>query len=317
MKEIGGYIEYEYNHGEMLHGDAIHLNCARRAFSYLIKSHNIKKIWIPKLSCSSVAEPFVRAGCEYKYYSLSNGFSPDIEAIPSEEWIVIINYYGQIDNNTVQNIRRSHPKIIIDNTQAYFQIPIPDLDTIYSCRKYFGVTDGALLYTNSKLLDYFEKDESFIRMRYLMGRLERSASEFYSEYVENNEMFDNEPIKQMSKLTENILHGIDYNYIKEKRTVNFKYLHNQLKDDNELSLIIPDGPYMYPFYCKNGKDIRKKLQEEKIYIPTLWPDVFDICQDNEKEYDLAQNILPLPIDQRYGEEEMEYIVGKIRKIINK
>lgn len=41
MKEIGGYIEFEYAHGEMLHGDAVLLNCGRRTFSYLVKSREI------------------------------------------------------------------------------------------------------------------------------------------------------------------------------------------------------------------------------------------------------------------------------------
>ena len=43
MEEIGGYIEFEYNHGMMLHENSIHLNCGRRAFSYLVRSRNKKK----------------------------------------------------------------------------------------------------------------------------------------------------------------------------------------------------------------------------------------------------------------------------------
>jgi len=54
---------------------------------------------------------------------------------------------------------------------------------------------------------------------------------------------------------------------------------------------------MYPFYCKKGAVVRKTLQASKIYIPTLWPDVFDICSFDSLEYDYAISILPLPVDQ--------------------
>ena len=33
MKEYGGYIELEINHGEMLHEGAVALNCGRKCIS--------------------------------------------------------------------------------------------------------------------------------------------------------------------------------------------------------------------------------------------------------------------------------------------
>lgn len=171
------------------------------------------------------------------------------------------------------------------------------------------------MYTDQKL-EIEEQDESYKRMNFLLGRYERSASEFYNEYVENNHLFQNEPIKKMSKLTKNLLHGIDYDFIKEKRTRNFAYLHDQLREINKLSLTIPEGAYMYPLYVEDGTRIRKELQKEKIYIPTLWPAVFNICREDELEYDLAKNILPLPVDQRYSIQEMDYLVKEILKCIN-
>lgn len=315
-KEIGGYIEIEYNHGNMLHENAVHLNCGRRAFSYLIRSKSISKVWVPKLTCGSVIEPFKTEGCEVNFYSVDHDFQPQLENIPTEEWIVLINYYGQISNEKIRDIAVRHPKLIIDNTQAYFQLPIEKLDTIYTCRKFLGVSDGAFLYTSSISYDVtLEVDESFERMTFLMGRFERTASEFYGMYAQNNDLFDNEPIKKMSKLTENILRGIDYEFIRSRRTENFRYLDEKLKDINRLKLTISDGAFMYPFYIKNGEKIRKQLQQKKIYIPTLWPDVFDICKDTDLEYDMAANILPIPVDQRYSIEDMKYIVSEVLQCI--
>ena len=73
---------------------------------------------------------------------------------------------------------------------------------------------------------------------------------------------------------------------------------------------------MYPLYLENGAEIREKLQAMKIYIPTLWPSVFALCGKMEPEYDMAKNILPLPVDQRYWTEEMEYLADEVRKCID-
>ena len=85
-------------------------------------------------------------------------------------------------------------------------------------------------------------------------------------------------------------------------------MHEKLRSMNKLTLMIPDGAFMYPLYVSNGDRIRKELQREKIYIPTLWPSVFKICGETELEYDLAKNVLPLPVDQRYNELQMADIV---------
>ncbi|MBO5560987.1 MAG: hypothetical protein J6A07_05000, partial [Firmicutes bacterium] len=65
--------------------------------------------------------------------------------------------------------------MIIDNTQAYFQMPVNGVDTFYTCRKFFGVTDGAVLYTASAVDTELDIDESYTRMTYILGRFERSA----------------------------------------------------------------------------------------------------------------------------------------------
>ena len=71
---------------------------------------------------------------------------------------------------------------------------------------------------------------------------------------------------------------------------------------------------MYPLWIKNGAAVRKKLQAEKIYIPTLWPNVLRQLPETAVEYQLAMDILPLPVDQRYEAEEMRYLAGQVRKM---
>ena len=312
MKEIGGYIEFEHYHRPMLYDDGIKLNCGRNALAYLIKAYDIQKIVMPKYMCDSCNNVLKKT--KIRYYSINVDFKPIIETIGEDEWLYVVNFYGQLSYEYLLELKGKY-NIIVDNAQAYFNSPIKGIPTLYTCRKFFGVADGAILYAD-KTIEVEKQDESFERMRFLMGRFERSASEFYYEYIENNHFFANEPIKRMSKLTENFLRGIDYEEIRKRRTENFAFLNGQLSSINKIYLNIPDGPFMYPLYLENGAEVRKALQRKKIFIPLLWPAVFNICKKNEVEFDMAENILPIPIDQRHGIEDMKYIVKEIRKCLD-
>ena len=311
MKEIGGYIELDTYTGPMLYEDGIKLNCGRNALAYIIKAKKINKINVPKFMCDSNDKVLIENGVEVIYYNIGLDFKPQIKDY--DGWLYVVNFYGQLTNEYILTLGKN---VIVDNAQAYFQRPVKGVDTIYTCRKFFGVPDGAILYTD-KLIEINLMDESYNRMNFLLGRFERTASEFYKDYVDNNHFFKDEPIKIMSKLTENLLHGLYYDVIKKKRTENFSYLNSKLASINKLTLKIPEGAFMYPLYIDNGFEIRKKLQDKKIFIPTLWPAVFNLCSENDLEYDMAKNILPIPVDQRYGIDEMNIIINSILELLNK
>lgn len=306
MREIGGYIELDTYTGSMLHEDAVKLNCGRNALAYLLKTKQIKKLWMPKFMCDSCDRVLSDYDVEIQYYSIGLDFKPHVEQ-RGDDWLYVVNFYGQLSNEYLTSLGK---KVIVDNAQAYFQPPILGIDTLYTCRKFFGVTDGAILYTDQQI-EILEQDESFERMHFILGRYERSAGEFYQEYVDNNHFFQKEPIKRMSKLTENLLHGLNYGAIRKRRTENFAYLHERLANTNQLKLVVPDGAFMYPYFVENGFELRIKLQSEKIYIPILWPAVFSRSSQDELEYQMAKDILPIPVDQRYGIGDMEYLAKKI------
>ena len=276
MKEYGGYIEFENYHGSMLHDGTISLNCGRNALAYLCEAKKIKKLYLPHFLCSSVPDLCNKIGVEYGYYHINEKFEPIFnQTLGEDQWLYIVNFYGQLDNDYLTVWKQEYGRVIVDNAQSYFQMPVKDMDTIYTCRKYFGVADGAILYTDTELDREIPQDVSFERMHFLLGRYERSANEFYSESVANNKLFATEPIKQMSHLTKNLLHGIDYNSVAKRRQENFDFLNTELGSINELTMKSVYGAFMYPFLVQNGAVLRKKLQKEKIYIPTLWPNVLE------------------------------------------
>ena len=121
----------------------------------------------------------------------------------------------------------------------------------------------------------------------------------------------------MSKITKNILKSLNYKKIIKIRNKNFNYLQKNLRKINKLKVNNNIGPYMYPLLIENGEKIRKKLQENKIYISKLWPEFKKIENISaELERSLANNILPIPCDQRYNIEDMEIIIKILMEVTN-
>ncbi|VEE10099.1 Uncharacterised protein [Chryseobacterium gleum] len=67
---------------------------------------------------------------------------------------------------------------------------------------------------------------------------------------------------------------------------------------------------VYPFRTKN-KDLKKQLINRKIYCATYWPNVFEWCSEETNSYILAEEIIALPIDQRYSINDMRKILENV------
>lgn len=314
MKEIGGYFGLEELVNNEYHKNLISLNTGRNALLYLIKAKGIRKLFIPYYLCDSVSGMLKRHKFNFEYYHTNASFEPVFDKkLGKDEYLYVVNYYGQLTDNKVISLKKKYTNIILDNTHAFFQKPLVGVDTIYSCRKFFGVSDGAYLSTDVFLNEELEVDISKDRMIHILGRFEGTASNYYNNFKENDSSLEHEPLKYMSRLTKNILGAIDYEKVKEIREENYAYLEGKLGEVNKLELINPEGAFAYPFYSENGFEVRKRLAEERIYIPTLWPNVLEDTPEGSLEHDYVANILPLPCDQRYGVEDMKYMVKELHE----
>lgn len=225
MKEIGGYFGLEQLVQKEYYKDLIALNTGRNALLYLIKAKSIQKLYIPYYLCNSVSYMLEKHEFDFEYYHIDADFNPIFnKSLHEYEYLYIVNYYGQLTNDKLIYLKQKYGKIILDNTHAFFQKPIDGIDTIYSCRKFFGVPDGAYLSTDSVLDEVLETDISKDRMTHILGRFEGTASDYYSIFKENDTSFKFEPLKYMSKLTKNILGAIDYKKVKRIREENYTYL---------------------------------------------------------------------------------------------
>lgn len=315
MKPIGGYFELELRKGEEYHKGAIRLNTGRNAFEYILRAKDYKKVYLPYFTCDVMLEPIQKLKLEYEFYHINEQMEPifNFSRISKNETFVYTNYFG-LKSLVVSQLSEICQNLIIDNSQAFFEKPIDGIDTFYSPRKFFGLPDGAYLFTNKKLNKELPSNGSTNRFSHLIKRIEGEAETGYEDFKMNDNSLIGQSINKMSSLTLALLCNIDYEYIKKKRIENFLYLHKQLSEYNELSLKLDVNsvPMIYPF-LKKETGLKQKLIDNKIYIATYWPNVFKWCEENELEYSMAKQIVPIPLDQRYGLEEMKRIINLIIK----
>ena len=315
MSSIGGYFELELSEGSEHHSDALRINTARNALEYILKANAYTKVYIPYYTCDVILEPLLKLNIEYEFYAIDSKLEPifDYNTIKKEEAFLYTNYFG-IKDDFVNELSGFCKNLIIDNAQSFFHIPIKGIDSFYSARKFFGVPDGAYVYSHIKLKEELVIDSSLTRLNHLVKRIETKAEDGYEDFTINEENLSNQPLKQMSVFTQRMLKSINYDNIISKRRENFNYLAQTLGTTNELDISSNPSlvPMVYPFLKVGNNKIFKKLIENKIYIAKYWPNIKSWTQQESFEYYLAENTLALPIDQRYTLEDMERIIKIIK-----
>ncbi|KIL09772.1 hypothetical protein SR42_03020 [Clostridium botulinum] len=309
-KEIGGFIELENFKGQEYHEELYRFNTTTNAIKYVLINKKYKKVYIPFYLCECVRNMICELNLEYSYYRINERLEPIIDfKVEDNQVVLLVNYFGIYNE---QNIRHYNSlfNIIVDNTQVFFQNSIDDIDMVYNCRKFFGVADGAYLNTDVEKEKYDElyRDTSNTRMAYILGRYEKNAQDYYKDFRNNEEILRGLPMMKMSRLTKNLMKIIDYKTIKEIREDNYKYLHSALSNINKLDIEPYENLFMYPLLVNNGNKIRRELITKKVYLPLLWPNVMEYNNSILWEKNLVENMLLLPMDQRYGIDDMDRVL---------
>jgi hypothetical protein len=309
MTAIGGYFCLELNIQNEYHTSAIRLNTGRNALEYLLIARQYKKIYLPYYTCNALLEPIRKLNLSYDFYFIDENLESvfDYSTIGEDECFLYTNYFG-IKDNFISTLKIKCANLIIDNAQAFYSKPLEGIDTFYSCRKFFGVADGSYLYTSKLIEATFETDISHGRFEHLLRRIDTSAEDGYSYFVDNDKSLSNQPILAMSNLTRRILESVDYEKIAIIRRENYKYLEHTLQEFNQIHPKLDlQVPMVYPFYSRD-LDLRKKLNENKIYTAQYWSNVLEWVPEESIEWRFTTNIIHLPIDQRYSREDLDKII---------
>jgi len=304
-KEIGGYLELETYGESLYHKDPVLLNSGRNAFRYIIRAFDIKTLFVPYYTCPAIWEAAKAEHCNMVFYDIDINFLPARE-FPEDAFILANNYFGACRDN-IKRLSEKYKNLIVDNAQSFYSVPY-GIASFYSPRKFFGLPDGGMLYCEKLINEPLIEDVSFERMSHLLKRYDLNARAGYDDFRDNDALLSSQPIRQMSKLTKSLMGNINYERSREKRNGNFAFLHEKLYKKNEL--VLPnsmDAPMVYPLLIKS-EGLRKKLIDQKIYTAQYWGGIEDVAPHCSFSTYLAEYLLPLPIDQRYGSAEMEIVL---------
>ena len=310
MNAIGGYFELELLKGEHYHKDAIRLNSGRNCFEYILLARCYKKVYMPYYTCQIMFDMANQLGIEIERYHINEQLEPvEIPELIDGEAFLYTNYYGLKQRCVERLAEKFGQQLIVDNAQAFYAVPLKGIDTFYSPRKFFGVPDGGYLYTDAKLGEELPQAKSIERFSHLLQRIEDGAEAGYNAFVTNGKTLQGCPIERMSRVTEALLGAIDYSRIRAQRIENYKTLDKYLKETNKLNVEIEEDavPMVYPYLTKD-ETLRSRLISQKIFVAAYWPNVEE---NNSIESTLRNQMYPIPIDQRYGEDEMKYIANTI------
>ena len=320
-KEYGGYLPIELSKGSEYFSNIddkniLRVNSGRTALYIAIKALSPKKIHAPYYNCPDVEFFLNSLDIPVEYYKIDKDLAPSVPHINENEVLILINYFG-ITGSIVKKYADIAKNVIIDNSQAFFEPPVMrrGIINIYSPRKFIGVSDGGYaigenIASNTDL----PQDFSAGRASHLLVSLEEGTNAAYND-SQASEKALTDSFKLMSPLTRSILKNADYDHIKNIRSENFNYLHNAFKS---IQLFSIEGgissPYHYPLLL--DKDIRAKLIQKKIYVPTLWKRFTEDNYENltvEKMF--SANTVFMPVDQRYNTDDMEYLKNTVFEIL--
>ena len=318
MKSIGGFLGMESKlDGNQPYHSTLCLSTGRSCFRFILDNLRPSKVYLPYYICEALPRTLLENKIKYHFYQIDQRM--EIVDPPSmshgRELLVYVNYFGLKSDYVSRLAGHYQKKLIIDDSQAFYQRQYLEVWSFNSARKFFGVADGAYLYSPENIVKPRIYPAAYT-YDYLFERLNCNPHLAYKHYQMHESMLSDQ-LNEISLFSAELLKHIDYEIVANKRRHNFTILHNSLAKVNDLSLSLGDSvPLYYPFLADGL--IKENLINQKIYIPTLWPDIFNRVEGLFSwEKKLAVHLAPLPIDQRYGPAEMRHVANEIKKILNK
>lgn len=312
----------------------------RGALRSILRYIGKETILLPCHICQSVIQACVQESYTVSFYSLFVNDEIEFDSLQAKlanvEVLLFLNYFGfSFPNESLLRIRRICDAegiiVIEDTTHSFLSNPLSIGDYAFSSlRKWIGIPDGAIAYNKEQefpIADY-PRDDKFSQLRcigmmqrkaYLSGTItdsmvHRTSLARAEEYLDK----DTE-IYAISSFSESLMRRTDFRLITEKRRSNYRILYSLLTKEN-IEIVTPeltdtDCPLFLVVGSQRRNDLRLYLSQHGIYCPIHWPIENEQLLNDKKLIKGVSRILSIPIDQRYGEEEMSYIADKIHEFV--
>lgn len=307
---------------------------ARSALSALCKYINPPRVWIPTYICKAVLEALSTA--QVRVYPVGQCLAPNSDwlndALMPGDVVLGVNYFGKSPDREFLSLVKHRKDITfiedcahtIDTGQAHW-----GTWRLYSPRKLLGVCDGGILAPSLPSdAPPFKTVPSFdlnVFTSSLM-RLEDSDEELWPEWHEANERYVMDmqiTNRRMTQLSIAILKVADPQRMIARRKTNFAVLAERLSElafleGSEFEAGLPNfTPFGFPIRLPNSTRniLRSTLFERGIYAGRHWEPLPDLVQEFEEEAVLSRELLTLPCDQRYDEDDMDTIANVLLTIL--
>lgn len=316
MREIGSFIEIELLKGKELYTgntDIARLNSGRAAIWHAFRLTGAEAIWIPYYQCESVRDFLQRKHCRIKYYHQDSLFDPTDLMPLEDDAVLLVNYFGIMSYERMKSMAAGYNHVIIDNCQAFFCPPIPGTFTVYSARKFVGVADGAYVVGKdaSQYVDNYSQCFSSDTASFLLKRIEYGCEgKGYESRTINEDRLDSEDIMKMSDLTKAMLDGADYDFNKYRRKENFLLAHKLYSGINCINPMLywddDTIPMVYPLVAEDD-ELLSALLAAKHFQGHWWKYITEELPEDTFEHWLSRYVIPITIDQRYGEADIRFV----------
>ncbi len=301
---IGGYFGTEpllsSPDGE-LHPGVPTVNIGRSGLRRIMQVRDIRRLWIPDYNCRSVVTYLNLWEIPYETYAVDDDLEPALPKLSQGDALVYVNYFG-LKTAACRRLETSNIPLILDLTQAFYYRPLPGTFAFSSARKFFGLPDGGYVFglspEEADLPAWEIPDEYFAPLRL---RASGDVSGGYAKFKEIK--YYRLPTAAASAFSRNAMQRIDYAGVAARRRENFAFYRKHLQPTNlvRMNLEKDDVPLCYPYRpAAEAASLRAKLIERSIFVPIYWPK----C-DKPKWID---ETIFLPLDQRYGREEMQRVI---------
>jgi hypothetical protein len=321
---IGGFFELETGAGRgAYHTTAPALCSGRACLRLILESLRPSRVWAPFYVCDAALQAFRAAGVPVELYAIDEALDPMLPAgVPGAgECLVYVNYFG-LKTSTAGSLVAAHPgRVIVDDTHAFFAKGYAAGWSFNSARKFFGVPDGGYVYgAGLPAVEYPRVPEVYYD--HLVNRVLGRQDLAYEQYLRSEAQFTAD-VWRISALSERLLASVEYDAVCDRRRRNFAALAAKFGSRNCLTSRLGsqpahrgEVPFCYPLLSSEPVPWTA-LWSRKMFVPRLWPEVPERARSSEfpRESLLAERLLPLPIDQRYGAEDLDRLADIVTEVM--
>lgn len=308
-------------------GETWLLHNARSALHALWNGIRPRRVWLPAYVCAEVAAA-VPSGVGTCYFPLSEDLLPRVEFLSTQlrdgDHVLAIDYFGRPPSPEFIALVHARPSVgwIEDRAQA---IDPPDTAwgdwLLYSPRKLFGVPDGGILAAHRKALWPLETSPG-TDLTFALPSLQRfedpdeiGNQRWHAAYV-REEAAMAVGLQRMSRLSLEVLGAVDARADCAARRGNYRVLYGRL---GEWALFpgaeLCFSPLGFPIRVVSAATLSRRLSEKRIFAARHWASLPSDPSVFASEHRLAQEILTLPCDYRYGERDMLDVADAVHEAI--